>query len=92
MPSADLLGLAAFPVGYDAGYGTGSGGSQNWNQGQNLSDDVEQGGGPDWSQYPLHDLAENQEVGWEDNNGLDGTGNGLYWFWDSVWNEPRSHI
>ena len=33
---------------------------------------------------------EEGELDWiSDENGVDVTGNGLYWFWDSVWNEPQ---
>lgn len=91
MSTADLLRPTAFPIGLDGGYGAGSGGSQDWVRGQNLTGGIHQSSASDWSQLPLQDLAENQELGWEDNIGLDVTGNGLYWFWDTVWNEPRSH-
>lgn len=90
MFSANTPGFLAFPAGFDAGFGAGSGSSQNWIQGQNMSGESDQSAGPDWSQYPLQNPVENQDLSWEDSNDMDMTSNGLYWFWDTVWNEPRS--
>lgn len=43
----------------------------------------------DWSNSGTQDFSLEGEIDWiSDDNNVDVTGNGLYWFWDSVWNEP----
>jgi hypothetical protein len=39
-----------------------------------------------WFDAGLHGLGD--EPSWAEEN-YDITGNGLYWFWDSAWTEPR---
>jgi len=44
----------------------------------------------DWTNASAGDFNLEGELDWiSDENGVDVTGNGLYWFWDSVWNEPQ---
>jgi hypothetical protein len=40
-----------------------------------------------WFNNSLQGLGD--EIGWADEGNFDITGNGLYWFWDSTWGEPR---
>ncbi|XPS95262.1 hypothetical protein M3J09_004553 [Ascochyta lentis] len=79
----------AFPVGFDGAYGADSASNQDWAQGQDMSGTVPQDSMQEWAQLPLQGIAENIEPEWDDNNGIDTTGNGLYWFWDTIWSEPQ---
>ncbi|KAH6639228.1 putative C6 transcription factor [Boeremia exigua] len=81
----------AFPLGLDGGYNATATNNQDWSQNQELAADIHQATLQDWPHVPLQDLTELTEPGWDESNNIDATGNGLYWFWDTIWNEPRSH-
>lgn len=81
----------AFSVGADSGYGTGYGEDPNSIQEQDLTGNAHQSSVPDWSQMLSQGSTDDLGLSWDDNNGLDMTGNGLYWFWDTVWNDPQPH-
>jgi hypothetical protein len=91
-PPADHPRYAAFPTGFDDACGVASRASQDRTQGHGLTGSAHQSSVSDWSQLSLQDLAGNQELGWGDNTTVDATSNGLYWFWDTIWNEPRPEI
>ncbi|RMZ69062.1 C6 transcription factor [Pyrenophora seminiperda CCB06] len=47
-------------------------------------------GNDDWSNAEIQDFNIEGELDWiSDDNGIDATGNGLYWVWDSVWSDPQ---
>lgn len=83
--------VTAFSVGADSGYGTGYGEDPNSIQEQDLTGNAHQSSVPDWSQMLSQGSTDDLGLSWDDNNGLDMTGNGLYWFWDTVWNDPQPH-
>lgn len=44
-----------------------------------------------WTQSGFQDFNIDDESGLVNGDGTtDTTGNGLYWFWDSIWSEPKS--
>ncbi|KAJ4989316.1 C6 transcription factor [Stagonosporopsis vannaccii] len=81
----------AFPLGFDGAYNVNPTANQDSIQGQALNADMQHTGLQEWSQAPLQDNTESVDFGWEDHNNIDVMGNGLYWFWDTIWSEPRSH-
>jgi hypothetical protein len=84
--------LAAFPVGFDSGYGPGTTSNQDWAQGEALNEGVAQNSMQEWSELSLQGVTGNVGSEWDDNTSMDITGNGLYWFWDTMWTEPRSQL
>lgn len=62
---------------------------QGWPQIQDASPHLADGGTTDWSNVGLETMGINGGNEWRDDTGVDTTGNGLYWFWDSIWGEPE---
>jgi hypothetical protein len=76
-----------FPAGVDSVYNHDRTTGQHWSQDGGDSSHLPN---EDWSQADLQDFNLEGDLEWvSDDNGVNTTGNGLYWFWDSVWSEPQ---
>jgi hypothetical protein len=64
--------------------------THDWVQRQGQTSDSQQRDTQYWSQFPMQSFPGYADQPWDDNTGIDGTGNGLYWFWDTMWSEPQS--
>ncbi|KAK4151690.1 hypothetical protein C8A00DRAFT_16923, partial [Chaetomidium leptoderma] len=80
-----------FPVGFDGVYGDDSvNNDDGWSHGQGLPS-VACGSNDAWLHTDSPSVDINGGPGWSNEEGfVDATGNGLYWFWDSTWNEAQS--
>jgi len=78
-----------FPIGNDATHNDFSLETQGWPQIQDTSSQLAHASTTDWPSVGLENIGINGEVEWRDEVGVDTTGNGLYWFWDSMWGEPQ---
>ncbi|KAF2183298.1 hypothetical protein K469DRAFT_751583 [Zopfia rhizophila CBS 207.26] len=78
-----------FPVGFDGFQDYNGAGSGGWEQA--VPNHMSQIGDGMWSHTGFHNFGADNEVGPTNEEGSVGaTGNGLYWFWDSIWSEtPR---
>jgi hypothetical protein len=77
-----------FPVGADGVYRDDTASTQHWGQNGGDSSHLASGNNEDWSHTDLHDLHVEGDLEWvSDDNGVDASGTGLYWFWDSVWSD-----
>lgn len=85
----DVLYLV-FPTGLDGIYRDDTADGQQWSANDGDTSNLPGGHNVDWSNTGTQDFNLEGELDWiSDDNGTDATGNGLYWFWDSVWNEPQ---
>jgi hypothetical protein len=90
MNCADDRFCLAFPNGLDGVYRDDTAEVQQWGTNNGDASHLPTGHNVDWSNTGTHDFSLEGELDWiSDDNGVDVTGNGLYWFWDSVWNEPQ---
>lgn len=80
--------MKVFPIGNDAAHNGSSPENQGWPQIQDTSQfaDVST---TSLSNVGHENLGNHDEVEWRDEVLADTTGNGLYWFWDSMWGEPQ---
>lgn len=78
-----------FPVGPDAGYSDDTASLQAWPNDQDGINPLAESGVGDWSHVDLQGFGQNDESAWTDDIGVNASGNGLYWFWDSMWSESQ---
>jgi hypothetical protein len=76
-----------FPAGVDGVYRHNPATGQSWS-GDPIH--LPSGNNKDWPQTSIDDFNIEGDYDWfNDDNGVDTTSNGLYWFWDSIWSEPQ---
>ncbi|KAH7398141.1 fungal-specific transcription factor domain-containing protein [Pyrenochaeta sp. MPI-SDFR-AT-0127] len=81
-----------FPVGFDGVYSDGTADHQGWDEVHAPNDmsagtnDFSTGNYDDWAHNSHETVHADGGSEWAiDDGGIDPTGNGLYWFWDSMW-------
>ncbi|RYN41294.1 hypothetical protein AA0112_g2223 [Alternaria arborescens] len=86
---ADAVLYLVFPTGLDGTYRDDTADVQQWAANNGDTGHLPSGHNVDWPNAGTQDFNLEGELDWiSDDNNVDVTGNGLYWFWDSVWNEP----
>jgi hypothetical protein len=79
-----------FPTNPDGVFRDDTADVQQWAANDGDTSHLHSGHNVDWSNAGTQDFNLEGELDWiSDDNNVDVTGNGLYWFWDSVWNEPQ---
>ncbi|KAF2854099.1 hypothetical protein T440DRAFT_268291 [Plenodomus tracheiphilus IPT5] len=78
-----------FPTGQDTGYSDNATTYQERAREEGTTTQLVNSGTTDWSNVDFESLGINGDVDWSDDAGVDLNGNGLYWFWDSIWSEPQ---
>ncbi|KAF1850458.1 uncharacterized protein K460DRAFT_269742 [Cucurbitaria berberidis CBS 394.84] len=79
------------PAGFDGIYGDDNASNQGLGQRQDVASHFPAGSTDEWSHTDLQSFNFGGESDWvNDDDGVDATGNGLYWFWDSIWSGSQS--
>lgn len=75
-------------MGFDGFNNAGAASNEYWIE-EDIASGVSRGNMQEWPELPLQSVTDNTELELDDSNGMDMTGHGLYWFWDTIWNESQ---
>lgn len=63
--------------------------SREWTQNHNITTAIQHDEGNNWQQTGLQGFNADTSSAWNDDIGMNDPGNGLYWFWDAMWNDSQ---